>query len=290
MDGALHNLLESRQGADRAMLASMVAELVAAARSTWPTVDLATEQFIAYLGDRLPCGIEIETALRNLHVSDLYLACACAHGDTSALAAFELQCLTVVDRALARLGMDPDVVNEVKQRLRCALLVAETGPPRITRFAGHGALRSWVRVMAVHEAFTVTRQARRHAGDHDDDRLADVACVGATPEIDYFKHRYRREFEIAFRDAIRALGDRERTLLRQHFLDGVGVNELAKLYRVHRATATRWLEHARSQVLATTRAHLMDRLDLPPAEIENILRQILSRLEINMRLLFRRRA
>jgi RNA polymerase sigma-70 factor (ECF subfamily) len=275
-------------GSDRNADGGALAGIVEAARSAWPTVELAADVFIAHLADRLTDTNEIEAALRRMHTSDLYLACACLHGDAGAIAAFDLHCLTVVDRALPRLGMDPDTVGEVKQRLRRNLLVADTGPPRIAGFAGRGDLRSWIRVLAVHEALAIARKAQREitAGE---DRLVDLACVGASPELDYFKRVYRREFEIAFREAVQALSDRDRILVRQHFLDGVSVNDVARLYRVHRATAGRWLERARDALLAATRARLMDRLDIPPAEIESILRLILSRLEISLRPLFRQR-
>jgi RNA polymerase sigma-70 factor (ECF subfamily) len=58
---------------------------------------------------------------------------------------------------------------------------------------------------------------------------------------------------------------------------------------VHRATIGRWLERARDAVLESTRAHLMDRLDVPSAEIESILRLVLSKLEISLGPLFKRR-
>lgn len=68
------------------------------------------------------------------------------------------------------------------------------------------------------------------------------------------------------------------------------VNEIARLYRVHRATAGRWLERARDTILTTTRARLMERLNIPRSEIESIVRLVLSQLEINMRPLFGGRA
>jgi RNA polymerase sigma-70 factor (ECF subfamily) len=58
---------------------------------------------------------------------------------------------------------------------------------------------------------------------------------------------------------------------------------------VHRATAARWLEGARDAILATTRARLMERLEISPSELESIIRLVLSRLEINLRPLLRRR-
>ena len=277
-------LLAARRDPDEALAAAMT-DAMAAARRAWPSVELAADRFFAYLAERIPGEGEPVAALRGLHASDLYLACAAASGDTAALAAFDAHCLSVVDRALPRLGIDADVVDEVKQRLRHALLVSERGPPRIVGFAGRGALRSWVRVLAVHDAWGLVRAARRD-GDADD-RLVDLVSAGATPELEYVKRTYRRDFERAFRAAIQTLSARERTLLRQHFFDGVGINELAALYRVHRATIGRWLERARHAVLATTRSHLMESLHVPRAEIESILRLVLSQLELNLRPLLR---
>ena len=261
--------------------AAAIANAVTGARAAWPAIAVTGDDFFAYLDERLPDGDEPAT----LHVSDLFLACGCAHGDAAAIAAFDAQCLSVVDRALPKLGLDAATIDEVKQRLRRSLLVPEHGAPRIVGFAGRGALRSWVRVLAVHEAWGMLRTARGHVdlGDAAEDRLVDLASAGASPELEYLKRVYRQDFERAFRAAIQALSARARTLLRQHFLDGVGINELAVLYRVHRATIGRWLEHAREAVLATTRGHLMESLDVPRAEIESILRLVLSRIELNLR-------
>jgi RNA polymerase sigma-70 factor (ECF subfamily) len=270
------------------MLASVIDEVVIAARAEWPTIDLSTELFAAHLADRLPLDADLETALARIHASDLYLACACVNGNADAIAAFDLHYIAVIDRTLPRLGMDADVVSEVKQRLRHALLVGEAGPPRIAKFAGRGDLRRWVRVLAVREALTIVRQRRRRV-TADEDQLVDLVAAGSSPELEYFKRVYRREFEIAFGEAAQRLSDRERTLVRQHFLDGLSINEIGRLYRVHRATAGRWLERARDTLLTGTRARMTERLDVSPAEFESILRLVLSRLEISLRPLLRRR-
>lgn len=277
-------LLDACRGHHGDAPAAAVAEVVAAARAAWPAIELPTDRFVAYFAERLPDDADPAAALRTVNAADLYLACACAHGDPVALAAFDDHCLTAVDRALARLALDADMVGEVKQRLRRALLVSENGPPRIAGYAGRGALRSWVRVLAVHEAWALLRARGRQPAS--DDRLADLASAGVTPELEYLKRIYRRDFERSFRTAIQSLPARDRTLLRQHFLDGITINELSALHGVHRATIGRWLERARSLVLAATRDHLMESLDVPRAEIESILRLVLSQLDLELRPLF----
>jgi hypothetical protein len=111
-----------------------------------------------------------------------------------------------------------------------------------------------VRVLAVHEAWGVLCATRGQLAPDGD--LLDVASAGATPELEHLERAYGPEVERAFRTVILALPARDRTLLRRHFLDGVCINELGRLYRVHRATIRRWLERARDRVLAATRAHL----------------------------------
>jgi RNA polymerase sigma-70 factor, ECF subfamily len=269
-----------------AVFEGMPASIVTSARDAWPAIHVPAEIFASYVADRLPDGVGVEDALQGIHMSDLYLACACTLGDAAAVAVFDRHCLAVVDRTLPRLGFDVEVVSEVKQRLRYKLLVPDNGPPGIADFAGRGDLRRWVRVMAVHEAMGMARAARRHV-ELEDETLNDEV-VGPNPELDHFKRLYGREFQAAFTGALGTLSEKERLLLKQQFLDGLGVNEIARLHRVHRATASRWLERARAAVLSRTRIHLMQSLGLPAAEFESIMRLIRSDLDMTLRHLFRR--
>jgi len=259
----------------------LLLEIVRAAREAWPTINLAPALFLPYLSERLPADEAAERALRRMCTSDLYLACACARGDERALAAFEDRCLSVVDSALPRLGMPADGVAEVKQHLRQSLLVTAEGPPRIVQFAGRGDLRSWVRVIAVREALAMRRQRERDR-PLDDEWMAQALLPGADPELEQIKNVYRCEFKKAFDEAILQLDDRGRTLLRQQFIDGLTIDQLATLYRVHRATISRWLERARLRVVDDTRAHLRRRLAVQPHELDSILRLIRSQLQVSM--------
>lgn len=264
------------------------AAIVATARLAWPTVDLDEQVFAAYLAARLPAARDGEHALAQMHCSDLYLACACAAGDPHALVAFEATCLAVADRPLLRLGIDAEVVTEVKQRLRRALFVADGGPAKITKFMGRGELRRWIQVLAVREAMTMFRQAGPRAAV-DDDGLNDIASPADDPEVAYLKREYRGQFRIAFGEALRKLPDRQRLLLRQHFVDGLTIIEVARLHRVHRVTMARWLDQARAAVLAATRASLAERLDIADAELDSLMGLIRSQLDVSLGALRRRK-
>jgi RNA polymerase sigma-70 factor (ECF subfamily) len=263
-------------------------EIATYASRVWPTIVVPRERFVAYLKERMPDDVNHDEALRRMHTSDLYLACACADGDPDALRVFEAHYLPAADRALPKLGLDPDARAEVKQRLRITLLIDEHGRARITRFQGRGDLRSWIRVIAVREGLAILRRLRGQT-PNGDDQLIDAVTAGDSPEVAYLKRKYRHEFRLAFADALQRLSDRDRLLLRQRFLDGVDVIEIARFHRVHRGTAASWLERARAFVLAATRASLVDRLEVPPAEIDSILRLIDSQLEVSLRALLRPR-
>jgi RNA polymerase sigma-70 factor (ECF subfamily) len=267
----------------------LIGELYHKARETWPGVQVSDGDYAAYLGRRLPADAPLDEGLRRIHAVDLYLACACAHGQEAALAAFDRHCLSVVDRALPRLRVDDDLISDIKQQLRERLLVRkEDGPPRITEFSGRGDLRSWLRVMAVRDALAALRRARKES-PVEDDVLMQAFWHAGDAELDQMKDAYRSEFKRAFADALRATPERERTLLRQHIIDGLGIDELGRLYRVHRATAARWVERARQQVLERTRRTLMERLQVASGELDSIMRLIQSRIEVSVRILMRRR-
>jgi RNA polymerase sigma-70 factor (ECF subfamily) len=263
-------------------------DIIGSARETCPTFRVPREAFVAYLTARLPGDVPAPEALRQMHTADLYLACACALGDVQAFAAFDEQCLGHLDRVLWKMGLDADASAEVKQEIRRRVLVGDGRPPEIVDYSGRGDLRSWVRVMAVRQALRRQERARRDVSVEDEELLQRIVAPD-NPELDYAKGMYREEFKRAFEAALKALADRERTLLRQHYIDGLTIDELGHLYRVHRSTAARLLVRARTQVLEATRAEMMCHLDVQSQDLDSIMRMIRSQIEISLHVLQRGR-
>ena len=266
---------------------TVLRDVIETARCTCPTFHLSPDIFIAYLIERLPLDFPPPVALRRMHTSDLYLACACARGDPGAIAAFDERCLGQLDRSLSKIGIDRDTIAEVKQEIRCRVLVGDDGHAEILNFSGRGELRGWVRVMATRRA--LRRQGRARELAAVDNELRQHLVSSEQPEVDCSKEVYRHKFKHAFEAALQALPHRERTLLRQHYVDGATLDELAVLYRVHRATIARLLSRAREMVLAATRDQMMSQLEVPSQELDSILRMIRSRIEISLRALRRGR-
>jgi len=81
-------------------------------------------------------------------------------------------------------------------------------------------------------------------------------------QIEHLRPRYRDDFRHALSDAVLSLSDRDRVLLRQHFVECVPSTKLAALYKVHRASVSRWIVLAQEELLESTRKMLMARLKI----------------------------
>jgi RNA polymerase sigma-70 factor (ECF subfamily) len=179
--------------------------------------------------------------------------------------------------------LSPAKLDELKQVLRNELFVARAkSPPGISRYAGTGDLRAWLRVTAVRAALKILRKDKRHAPAGDEAMLKDLAGDD-DPELSHMKRIYRPAFREAFQEALESLTAREQNLLRLHVVDRLSIDELGALYQVHRATAARWVERARETLVKGVRARFMKRVRVSGTECDSILRLVQSQLDATIR-------
>jgi len=259
-----------------------LASMVEAARQAWPDVSITPAAFVGYLVDRLAPGHGLVAGLRRLRGSDLYLACACSMGDVRAIMAFEAAHLTAVDAVLERMGIEASIRDEVIQDLRDRFFVANDGePPSIARYSGSGDLRRWVRVTAVRTAFRAARERKQFATS-DDSVLEALAAPAQDLELDFLKRTYGKAFDVALRAAFDSLPARDRNLLRYHFAKELSIDDLAVLYRIHRATAARRIQKVTTDLAAGARDALAKNLGISGSEVSSLLRLIQSEIERTM--------
>jgi len=253
----------------------------AAARAAWPGVEQAGESWAAYVGRRAPADAAPLVALARMRTSDLWAACAAAHGDPRAIAAIRERCFGALAGALRHVGATGALVDEIEADLLDQLFVAAPErPPRIVNYSGRGDLRSWLRSAAIRTALKKLG-ARRLAVLSDDAMLDGFASPAADPVLAQLKVEYRDDVKRAFQAAFAELTARDRTLLRQHYIDELTVDHLGAAYRVHRATAARWLASVRDALLAGTRAHLAAKLQLAVEDVDSILVVLYSQLDVS---------
>jgi RNA polymerase sigma-70 factor (ECF subfamily) len=102
-----------------------------------------------------------------------------------------------------------------------------------------------------------------------------------SPELAAIKLRYRHEFKQAFAAAMATLEDAERNALRLHYLDGLTLADLGRLYGWSVPTASRRLAAVREALMKATRRIMTERLSMSPAELDSVLRLIESRLSVD---------
>jgi RNA polymerase sigma-70 factor, ECF subfamily len=262
----------------RERVTTAASRIAAAGREVWPSVVLA-ETVIA---NRLFARVQVdpETQLDGLHDKDLYLAYALADGNEAALRVFEAELVPQIDVALRRLRLASGTADEVKQALRFELLADER--KRIADYAGRGELAAWLRVSATRKALKSVRKADKEES-LDEILLDHWPNASHGPESKHIRSQYTEELKKAIREAFGSLELRQRNLLRQHILDELTIDDLSRLYKVHRATCARWLADARADLSKYTRKKLVTALGMANKdEMESLLAFLDSDIELSI--------
>ncbi|MBS1121048.1 MAG: polymerase, sigma-24 subunit, subfamily [Deltaproteobacteria bacterium] len=261
--------------------------IVAEGRAAWPELAVDAVDVVSFIGRQATIELA-EAALDGLRPADLYLACGCAKQLPHAINAFDRDYMREVDIALARMRIGPPRLSDIKQLVRQRLFVGggtagtPTSAGKITEYGGRGDLRRWVRSVAVRTCLNDLRKGKREILVDDDHLIAQHAIAQDDPEVEYMKRTYSEQFKAAFGDALQQLGAREQTLLRYHHVDGLNIDEIGAIYRVHRVTAFRWLEKAKELLVRSTLETLRGRLKLPADELDSVLRMIRSQIHLSL--------
>jgi len=254
--------------------------LVEKGRSEWPAVLVPPETFVAHVAQRMPA--EAPTTFADLRAGDLWIACACTHGLPHAVEQIDARFFPELRTAVDRVKGVGDRASDLLQSLRHDLFVGEEArQPRIADYGGRGDLRGWLKVTAIRAALKVLRKDKREISS--DGALLESEATNADPEMAYVKELYRAQFRAAFQQALDSLDDRDKALLKQHVVDGLSIDRIGDLYRVHRATAARWVQKAKETLLERTRDRFRETVKVGDTECESILRLVGSQLDGTIR-------
>ncbi len=243
--------------------AKPIAAALARAREAWPRL-VWDEAVLASLLEALG------PALEQADVPGLALVQACLAGDAVAIAEFDRILQEGVRVALSRRTASRHEVDEVTQRLRLAIFAPQGKRSRLQYYSGRGALHGWVRALAAQDFVTYKR---REGPWEPREALTEAFLDAATsPEVKWVREEALQAFRAALEEALGALTDRERTVLKLSALDGLSIDDIGRMYQTHRSTAARWLARAREQVDARVRASLVRALGPSAADLGSLLR------------------
>jgi len=193
---------------------------------------------------------------------DVAVARACAAGDRKAIARVERELFPALALALRRKNIAPDVADDVLASMRVQLFFHD--PPLIAQFAGKGRLVSWLRRIVVRAAI---KRARRERQTADLDEIDELPSLASDPELAYLSRYFGSAVKLAIGEVLAGLAPDDRDLLRRSLLEGTSIDAIAKLRRVHRATAARRIAGVRQRLVVEVHRTLGARLGLSHDEI-----------------------
>jgi RNA polymerase sigma-70 factor (ECF subfamily) len=265
---------------DHATVASALADLYARGRVSWPGLEVGEATFGACVAARIRNPGEIAAQIAGLPADDVYLASACAAGESAAIARFEDRYFPGARDALRRMARDPSDIDDILQRVRQRLFVCPPGDvPGVCALVGGGDLGALVRIAAVRLALNAQRDDRRTPGDPEP-LLAQLA-LDLDPRDELVSVQARRLVEDALTEALAGLAPRDRTLLKLHLVHGLTIDELGATFHVHRSTAARWIARIREDLEAATLERLGHRLAASQDDLASLVRLVRDRLEIS---------
>jgi RNA polymerase sigma-70 factor (ECF subfamily) len=194
--------------------------------------------------------------------AELYLARACAEGDTAAIAAFEAEFFAEVRICHARTQPRGLGLDELEQRIRDKLFVGRA----IASFSGKGDLRRWLRVLTTRVIFDHARG--RHFEVPLEDEL--LAAPQSSADAALAKLELRAEIGAALRQAMAIMTDRQKLLLLTE-IRGTPLSGLATTYGVTMRSVRRWAADAHDAFLAAFRRALGARLRIASGELSSVL-------------------
>jgi RNA polymerase sigma-70 factor (ECF subfamily) len=251
--------------------AEAVEAAVKAARSAWPSLPVEGPTFRDELVARHAQGASLS------HAADLYLALACASGDATAVRELQRLLVSELPRALTRFRQPPSFAADVRQQLLEKLVVGNR--PRIRTYTGKGPLRPWLRSAAVRAAVDVLRG--EHPGEPLDSRILPPRS-GEDPEVGHLRRKFAGPLKAAVESALAGLPTDDRNALRFYFLEGMTVEQIASLRRVHKSNVSRLIARIRRDVLAEVRRKLSEGYALAEGELDSVLRLLQSQLHVSI--------
>jgi RNA polymerase sigma-70 factor (ECF subfamily) len=280
---------QERAGMDRAL-----SGMVQGASGDFPEIHLEPVTFVRHVGkcaaSRPQTLRSVVESLKNervpetIRTTDLYLACACANNVSGAIERFEQQFRVELAATANRFAGPGRTADDLRQVLREKLFVGRRDrPARIADYLGTGSLKGWLRVTAVRALLDERRTVKRKEREAlvSPEQLMETAAEEDW-ELGYLKAHYREAFKKAFGTAVSSLTSQQRNILRFNVVEGLSVDQIGAVYRMHRSSVSRRLVSTRKTLLEATREELGRLLKVDGGEFESIMNLIQSRLDVSL--------
>jgi RNA polymerase sigma-70 factor, ECF subfamily len=264
--------------------AGILRDALEAAEQGWPTLQIPRDLFVNHLATCILSRAPLEPLAHavRLHLTDLYLACACLQGYPAALKELE-SLLQTVPAIVRSLSPDRGFADDVRSTIAEELLTSAHGKtPKLARYHGQGSLRGWFTVVVQRTAL-----AMKHAGAAMQpvasmEDFSDLLAVRFEPEIELLRGRFLPQLKAAMREAAKQLSTRQRTVLRLSLVERISMQKIAACYGVNQSTVSRWISDASEELSGNVRASLHRNCDLQDSELDSLIAAVRSRVEVSL--------
>ncbi|MEO8179034.1 MAG: hypothetical protein ABI895_09395 [Deltaproteobacteria bacterium] len=215
------------------------------ASERWPSIRVSELELELHL-ERLGAGEEPP-----IHAAEVYVCCACALGRPEARLALVSRHGDDLEALVTHLAGPrdlPTVLEDIQHQL------FDAAPPLVADYSGRVPLASWLRVTALrrfiasHRARTLDSGAPELPGERDVTEFCLWLDVG--PSDAALGAGSLQRWELALTDALDALPQRDRTLLRLHVLYGVSIAALSKAYQLSKSSLRERISEYRERLLS----------------------------------------
>jgi RNA polymerase sigma-70 factor, ECF subfamily len=244
-------------------------------RKRYTTIDLPYEAFLARLEEIVSAEAagnapDLRAAISRLQLEDLYLAVACSRGDRIAWEYFADDYLAMIRKFALRACRNPSDAEDLAQNLVARLM--EDGS-RLGSYNGRGSLSAWLRVSVAHAAIDRFRrnakQVSLEATEEESGNTLPQASVDS-PAEDRLDRRWGPVLCSVVTEEIRKIPTRDRLILCLYYLQAVPLKLIGRHFRVHEATASRWLDGLRRKLRKNVERELSVRYGLKSEEIQSL--------------------
>lgn len=248
-----------------------------AGRWEWPELEHPTlEDFTCHVQRLNPNVSALER-----HGAELYLALACGRRDDNAIRRLVHTYRPNLNVHLERSGFDASAQPDALQQLLLHLCAGEH--PRILTYACKASLLGWLKVAALR--FAINMKPRAPVAESDACIFASSRLVAesANPEMRLTIEAAKPMFQAAVARAMSRLTDRDTTILRLFFVEGISNEGIGKLYGVHRATSARWIADIRRRIIEDIHGVLVSDFGMNSSEFNSLAPLIRSELNLSFK-------
>jgi RNA polymerase sigma-70 factor, ECF subfamily len=253
---------------------------MATAKQQWQKLSASAEQFVAALEQLAPQhGLTSAT----VDAPEAWLFAAWLQNPTTAIAEFTTCHRNLVLGIAAKHGLSESDGHDILSQVVTRLFVGDAEQPgKFATYVGRGQLGGLMRVAATRMALTIVAGHDRNSQEVP----ATLASDGRDIAGKYAKAQLQSLLKQALEESAGLLTERQRSLLRMHYVKQASIDDIGVVYRVHRATAARWLSDAKQTMIDSAREKFMLRAALEAHELDEVASMVESQLSMTWSRLF----